>query len=327
MFNFLMIFLSAFGLFSVASVDTDIEKRNSLRVVSQDYQNGYNDGYNAAMNQSIFAPSNIDIVYTLPYYDVFNSLETAYYVVESSYYENWHSANLYDFMSSTFEEEWLLFYEDTMSPAFDIGNESNLTMIINFKNPVSFKNLNFSGRGFSAFAFEYYNSNSSLVWNYAQGERNDYYFSLTIPESDADYSAILVQAIWLQLPVVFNSYTDMTFLSNSLVLVDDNQTEYNKGFDAGKNAGYNNGFSAGEISGYENGYNDAEEYYTDKYNKLMDDYLRLNENYNDLFNETWTLPKLFWSIGSVPFETFKSIWNVEFLGVNIASFITRISSW
>lgn len=44
----------------------------------------------------------------------------------------------------------------------------------------------------------------------------------------------------------------------------------------------------------------------------------------DNMNNGVNFNQLVWTIASVPFDTFTTIWNVDFLGVNIASVITGL---
>ena len=46
----------------------------------------------------------------------------------------------------------------------------------------------------------------------------------------------------------------------------------------------------------------------------------LNGQIDTLTNDDYNLNNLMWTIGSVPFESFKQIWNVNFFGVNLADF-------
>lgn len=54
----------------------------------------------------------------------------------------------------------------------------------------------------------------------------------------------------------------------------------------------------------------------------------LTDRYNSLANRNveFSFRNLVWYIASTPFESFKSIWNVDFLGLNIASFFTGLFS-
>lgn len=47
---------------------------------------------------------------------------------------------------------------------------------------------------------------------------------------------------------------------------------------------------------------------------------------SDLQNPDFTFPNLIWTIASTPFESFKQIWNVDFLGLNIANFVIGLLS-
>ena len=49
-----------------------------------------------------------------------------------------------------------------------------------------------------------------------------------------------------------------------------------------------------------------------------------NEQIANYARSSYGLNNLMWTIGSTPFESFKQIWNVEFLGVDIANFILGI---
>lgn len=83
---------------------------------------------------------------------------------------------------------------------------------------------------------------------------------------------------------------------------------FNEGKDIGYNLGYDVGNKAGEEVGYTNGYKDG--------NKAG-----YNEGLNVGASQNINLGTLFWNIGTIPFETFKTIWDFEFLGINLSGFI------
>lgn len=47
---------------------------------------------------------------------------------------------------------------------------------------------------------------------------------------------------------------------------------------------------------------------------------------SDLQDYDYSFPNLIWTIASTPFESFKQIWNVDFLGLNIANFVIGLLS-
>lgn len=64
------------------------------------------------------------------------------------------------------------------------------------------------------------------------------------------------------------------------------------------------------------------------FTELQSQFDLLQENYNSLSNSDIQLnyQKLLWNIATTPFETFKTMWNFDFLGFNFAWFITGILS-
>lgn len=58
-------------------------------------------------------------------------------------------------------------------------------------------------------------------------------------------------------------------------------------------------------------------------NILQSSYNDLNNSYQNLLNGN-NFANLFFTIAQTPFESFKTIWNVDFLGVNLAGFVTGI---
>ena len=98
---------------------------------------------------------------------------------------------------------------------------------------------------------------------------------------------------------------------------------------------YNNGYSDAKnsLSYYENELSNLEKenaYLVDNINNLQQDYDNLNIQYKDIkhqFNEYLkgdNFVNLFFTIAETPFASFKQIWNVDFLGVNLAGFVTGI---
>lgn len=117
--------------------------------------------------------------------------------------------------------------------------------------------------------------------------------------------------------------------------------EIKKAYESGKNYGYTLGLQDGYNNGFTDGLNDItnnESHYNDGYNNGYQDGLSQDEldQYNEGYKKGYdlgyahgfaetpelNLKTLFWSIGSVPFETFKSIWDFEFLGFNLTRFLT-----
>ena len=58
-------------------------------------------------------------------------------------------------------------------------------------------------------------------------------------------------------------------------------------------------------------------------NTLQSAYNDLNQSYNNLLGGN-SFANLFFTIAETPFASFKQIWNVDFLGVNLAGFVTGI---
>ena len=334
MCKFLMICVSILSLFGLVSPNNNpVNNRNSLRASNNsEYQQGYNDGYNAALSGSIFDPSNFNIVLTLPSYETSTGSYTSYWPIGTNSLPNIYNNFTLNFDNETFFDNWLSFFDDS-NTIYDYSTQYNYQFFIDFKSPVPLNYLNFSAYGFGAIGLSYVqrneNAEPSISWFYATGNIQDYNINLnfTIEQDNSSTNSLLIDTIFFQFPMSINSSTEYTLYSSTLSIYDNSYTAFNKGYDLGETSGFNSGFSAGESSGYDKGYHEAEDYYNSLYNQLMDDYLALNENYNSLLESDYSLQKLFWAIGSTPFETFKTIWNVEFLGINLASFITRTFLW
>lgn len=90
------------------------------------------------------------------------------------------------------------------------------------------------------------------------------------------------------------------------------EESYNNGVDYGYSDGYNDGYSNGienSAQDYKTGYNDGYE---------------VGHAQGIIEKNPVTFQSLFWTIATVPFETFKQIWTVDFLGFNIAQFLTGL---
>lgn len=84
--------------------------------------------------------------------------------------------------------------------------------------------------------------------------------------------------------------------------------------------GYTNGYQEGQSDGYNDAYNSQQTII----DRLNDEYDNLNERYQDYINGHTNFAALVWSIASTPFETFKTIWDVDLLGINIGNFVIGI---
>lgn len=76
---------------------------------------------------------------------------------------------------------------------------------------------------------------------------------------------------------------------------------------------YNSGYQFGYDAGYSSATYERDGYWSNLYNQLLN-------KYNNLANNGYNLVDMVWAIATIPFESFKQIWNVEILGLNIANF-------
>ena len=110
------------------------------------------------------------------------------------------------------------------------------------------------------------------------------------------------RSIVIQLSASSSTPVTIRFKINSLLSsIADTQTAYN--------------------TGYENGYHTAEDSYIEQVAQL--------ENANATLQSQLNLGStnanaLFWTIASTPFESFKTIWNVDVLGLNISGFVLGV---
>lgn len=92
------------------------------------------------------------------------------------------------------------------------------------------------------------------------------------------------------------------------------------------NLGFVNGLAQNnkDFVDLQNDYNDL----SNNYEALSSRYDALEDQYTSLAsrNLEFSMRNLVWYIASTPFESFKSIWSVDFLGLNIASFFTGLFS-
>lgn len=108
---------------------------------------------------------------------------------------------------------------------------------------------------------------------------------------------------------------------------DDPELNYSSGYNTGYNIGYNDGLNVNSDS-FSEDYNSL----AIQYSELQSDYetatnrITSLENANRVLSQQlanaqngYNLNSLMWSIGGTPFESFKQIWNVNFMGVNIAN--------
>lgn len=121
---------------------------------------------------------------------------------------------------------------------------------------------------------------------------------------------------------LWESINEIHFVCNS---PDDvNGLNFNVEYTIGFNDGYNSGYTYGYTSGYNSGLSSNNSYYHQLYDELVVQYNDLQELYNDYINGNVSFNTLVWNIATIPFESFKQIWNVDLLGLNIGNFVTAL---
>ena len=182
-------------------------------------------------------------------------------------------------------------------------------------------NQNNSLTNASAFYFEYnYNNTVGSVnltygdlitkynFNYSANNLFEYsFYQLIVDNLGYEPSAI---------PVITRFSYSYDSLSNAYGFGYFNMLNVN-GYSQGYESGYSTASSDKQriIDNLQNAYDDL----SNAYNSLNTRFKSLQELYDSYINDNVTLDALIWNIATTPFETFKTIWDVDILGVNLGS--------
>lgn len=193
---------------------------------------------------------------------------------------------------------------------------------------------------------DYYLNESYLPFDYGVVGSNitAYFTSLIIDTSATNYGSDVVN--YIDLHFDFESYANSNLFTSFIINIMsvecytystsysrsqfDNSidTFYNEGYNNGYSSGYNNGYDLGYNNGnnigYSSGYNVGVNEYKTLYDNLVVQYNDLQDLYNDYLDGNVSFNTLVWNIATIPFESFKQIWNVDLLGLNIGNFVTAL---
>lgn len=142
-------------------------------------------------------------------------------------------------------------------------------------------------------------------------------------------------------------YVGVAVSNTSLYFDNSYALAYNRGYNAGYNAGYDFAQSSYQ-SGYNDGVREAETNFNNGIYPNSNSYIAgydaghsagVDESYQAGYSAgyakaradtTWidsstaNASDLIWTIGATPWESFKNIWNINFLGINLASVVTGL---
>lgn len=252
-------------------------------------------GFYSSTSLNPFSPDNIRLIDFLGYGGAYNWTELP---KENAYqYFSVQSLQIERFLNANNINEYNTNYGRT-GIEIDLINPIDLS---GYHYLFNFSTDSYSGTPPNDFyiGFSRYNSTNNFIVYYTQQESTQYQSSFTI-DLPSDFLCDGISVFWYNVDTNRNILSQITLGSYDL--------GYNNGVKSGMhlgyNDGYNNGYSVGETSGFQRGYNDG-----------------INSNL-----ETNGIRTLFNSILSFPVDMIKSVFNFEFMGVNIASVITFIIS-
>lgn len=286
------------------------EKGENLGYING-YDEGYDNGYNIGLEtgllnntSNVIAPSNIELVH----FD-FHYPESQLYL---------QGEDLTNFLNLTFSNG-AFNLKPYMPTLFNyVKNNENIPdkvameqfeIVFNFKYNIDSKNIDLVVSNIES--IEFFDISNSYKYDIID-------YSLSNPPVNYNFKLDLenlsIFAISFTTNLNFNFDTQNQFIDENVIPVIKNT------FISQYDSGYNSGYSTG-VNESKNKINELNE----QIKQQDKDIAYLNDRLNSLTNgDDFTLANLFWSIGAVPFETIKSIWNFEFLGVNLTQFFTGL---
>lgn len=265
------------------------------------YNEGYNEGYNIGYDEGVefvknnsafsgqFYVDNLSQYCTTILYDVGNSYADT---DVNPFIEDWFD-NGFRFRSLLYNAYDQLFLNDLLPIAPDEPNPT--VFYFAFDNYIKSEDLDLTIYGFNKVIL-YDSNNNEYVFEIPRDFQQESY------NLDITLNGLLIKRIAFYIDLNYHYDTVDDFYNNNVkpYIISNYVTDYIKGFNDGVNTKIN------EIIA-----KDREIKY-------------LEERLENLSSGEFTLANLFWSIGSIPFETIKIIWNFEFLGVNLTQFFTGL---
>lgn len=240
-------------------------------------------------------------------------------------------------------------YQNIMSQDVSVSITSNKNLRINKSNPwdgtsiyyvdISFsKSINYSWFGFYAShhplsgSYLLLNDNTISNWQFGSIDGTSYMYIKNIYQASSS----------IRLYFTLNGYVTGSDKYFDIIIkgFDTGVDAYNDGYEYGYGIGYVDGNADGYTPGYNDGYSDGISYAHDHVDTTSASYqagVNNNGSYatgyaagyakgrtdqSTITDTNTQASDLLWTIGSTPWESFKNIWNVNLLGVNLANLVT-----
>ena len=133
----------------------------------------------------------------------------------------------------------------------------------------------------------------------------------------------------------FNTYYDVAYTrgytigyNNGVSYADSKVDIYSASYEAGRSAGFNTGYQDGYDASFNTINVDSASYIAGQNSNggystgFAAGYAKGRTDQSTITDTNIQASDLLWTIGSTPWESFKNIWNVNLLGVNLANLVT-----
>lgn len=248
-----------------------------------------------------------------PQWNSFITEPSYYNMIVSPYGMFYHTTwDIYNFIQE--ESSYPSFYQD-----------KPFTLVYEFSLPQDFNDSYFELVGFNSINF--YDINGVLLYNNTSSTSfNVDLYGVSSIECILNNAGDIADEELYLIADVFAGYYNLGYQKGYASGSSLKDTFYNNGYELGYKQGmddylhgiytnsnsYNYGYEQGYQSGSGNSYNTG----------FAAGYAKARADTTWIDNSTANATDLFWTIGSTPWESFKNIWNINFLGINLANVVT-----